>query len=311
MPRPPRLDLPGTQHHVMNRGARRQAIFLDEACHLAFLELLGHLPVRFGVEPQAYALMPNHFHLLLACPRGGLAQSMRYLQGGYARWLNINCGWDGPIWRARYRNRPVEDETYAAHLLAYIHLNPVKAHLAPSPEAAEWTSHAFYAGLCRPPEWLHTAEMAETFGSVEAYLRYIADVQMGRETGPEGFDPGELWQARPSACIARDPGEPAPPAPWPMSESEAWAALCQVTGLSRAALIAVGNGPQGNPARWLVFWWLPRATGRTQSGVARDFDLDRSVISRAGGRLRQAGRTDARVRRWRERLEELLPGSGS
>ena len=42
--RMPRLDFPGARHHVMNRGARREPIFLDDDDRRAMLDLLADLP---------------------------------------------------------------------------------------------------------------------------------------------------------------------------------------------------------------------------------------------------------------------------
>src|SRR5688572_1964032 len=110
MPRTPRIDFPGVRHHVMNRGARRAPIFVNDLTCGAFLDVLGELPERFGVVVHAYALMPNHFHLLLETPRGNLSRAMKHLEGVYSQRLNATYEWDGPLFRGRFRNEVVEDE---------------------------------------------------------------------------------------------------------------------------------------------------------------------------------------------------------
>lgn len=40
MPRQLRIEYPGAIYHVMNRGDRREAIFLDDMDHRRFLETL-------------------------------------------------------------------------------------------------------------------------------------------------------------------------------------------------------------------------------------------------------------------------------
>jgi len=47
-------------YHVMNRGAARQAIYLQPSHRQLFLTLLGELLERFGIETHAYCLMDNH-----------------------------------------------------------------------------------------------------------------------------------------------------------------------------------------------------------------------------------------------------------
>ncbi|MCA9711777.1 MAG: transposase, partial [Myxococcales bacterium] len=89
----------------MNRGADHAAIFdADHDC-VELLGLLSHLRPGFGVEVHGYALMPNHLHLLVHCPRGGLGRAMQWLQSRYSAHLRRTRGGDGPIWRGRYRNR--------------------------------------------------------------------------------------------------------------------------------------------------------------------------------------------------------------
>jgi hypothetical protein len=44
---------------------------LDQVClKCVFLDLLAQLPERFGARVHGYALMPNHFHLLVESVRG-------------------------------------------------------------------------------------------------------------------------------------------------------------------------------------------------------------------------------------------------
>ena len=63
MPRQLRIEYPGAIYHLMNRGDRREAIFLDDADRKRFLETLGEACVKTGWQVHAYCLMLNHFHL--------------------------------------------------------------------------------------------------------------------------------------------------------------------------------------------------------------------------------------------------------
>ena len=60
MPRVPRIDFAGARHHLMNRGARRSAIFGEPWMCALFLDVLAELPERFGIRLLAYAVMPPH-----------------------------------------------------------------------------------------------------------------------------------------------------------------------------------------------------------------------------------------------------------
>jgi len=91
MARPLRIEFEDAWYHLMNRGAGRQDVFISNAQRERFLELLGDLVDRFGVETHAYCLMGNHYHLLLHTPLGNLGRGMRHLNG-VQRWTPIPVG---------------------------------------------------------------------------------------------------------------------------------------------------------------------------------------------------------------------------
>jgi REP element-mobilizing transposase RayT len=63
VPRPLRIQYPGALYHLMSRGDRREAIFLDDADRNEFLRTLGQAIVKMRWQLHAYCLMSNHFHL--------------------------------------------------------------------------------------------------------------------------------------------------------------------------------------------------------------------------------------------------------
>ncbi len=65
MPRQARIDAPGALHHVIARGIERNEIFRDNADREDFLQRLGKLVEQTGTKCYAWALIPNHLHLLL------------------------------------------------------------------------------------------------------------------------------------------------------------------------------------------------------------------------------------------------------
>jgi putative transposase len=61
MARKLRVEYPGAIYHVMNRGDRRELIFLDEEDRQRFLDTLGEACVKTGWQVHALCLMPNPF----------------------------------------------------------------------------------------------------------------------------------------------------------------------------------------------------------------------------------------------------------
>jgi len=288
----------------MNRGARKQTIFPEEEGYIAFINLLGELPGRFRVRIHGFALMPNHFHLMVESVRGNLSQAMQYLQSRYSAWLNHRHEWDGSLYKGRFKNRVVEDDIYWLHLLAYIHLNWVRAHLATSPDETEWTSHGAYVGLAPVPEWLTTHELQAGFGTRAAYVQYLEDVQRKREQAPEGFEkvlfypsPWNEPRAKPGAGGGRL-----------LSPEEAIAAVELVTACSRDELSCGrrGRGRVTNRARWIAMWFLNEATPLSQVAIGRMLGAAPAVVSRSVARVRDRRDMDEIVEGWQEKLSDLL-----
>ena len=63
MARKLRVEYEGAIYHVMNRGDRREAIFLDDEDRKHFITTLGEACVKTGWQIHARCLMVNHFHL--------------------------------------------------------------------------------------------------------------------------------------------------------------------------------------------------------------------------------------------------------
>jgi len=65
MPRKARIDASGAVHHIIIRGIERKAIFKDDFDRNNFLDRLGKILTESATACYAWALLPNHAHLLL------------------------------------------------------------------------------------------------------------------------------------------------------------------------------------------------------------------------------------------------------
>ncbi len=79
MPRGPRLDAPGTLHHVIARGIERRKIVDNDKDRENFVTRMGSIAVDTGTSIYAWALMTNHAHILLRSSTAGLPTFMRRL----------------------------------------------------------------------------------------------------------------------------------------------------------------------------------------------------------------------------------------
>ncbi|RPI11052.1 MAG: hypothetical protein EHM71_01910, partial [Zetaproteobacteria bacterium] len=194
MPRHARLDAPDTLHHVMVRGIERTAIFRADADRTDFLTRLARLGAEGAWTAYAWALLPNHAHLLVRTAGTPLAVGMRRLLTGYVVNFNRRHKRVGHLFQNRYRSIVVEEEPYLLELVRYIHLNPVRAGVVPGLRALDrypWSGHSALVGTVARP-WQATGTILSQFGQSTpraraAYRAFVADgVAQGRRPAFQG-----------------------------------------------------------------------------------------------------------------------------
>ena len=132
MPREARLDAPGALHHIVVRGIERRKIFRDDSDRGDFLERLSAILGESRTPCYAWALMPNHFHLLLKTGQTPISTLMRRLLTGYAVSFNLRHRRSGHLFQNRYKSILCQEDSYLLELVRYIHLNPLRAKLVSS-----------------------------------------------------------------------------------------------------------------------------------------------------------------------------------
>jgi REP element-mobilizing transposase RayT len=144
MARKSRIYFPGALYHVIGRGNQKQNIFLDEQDFRVYLSYLSEYKNRFSFHLYAFALMENHFHLLVEVEQIPLSKIMQGLQFRYARYFNKKYQKVGHLFQGRYKAILCDQESYLLELICYIHLNPVRAGKIKGPDRYPWTSHLDY-----------------------------------------------------------------------------------------------------------------------------------------------------------------------
>ncbi len=129
MPRQGRIDIVGSIYHVITRGINRDSIFADKADREEFVERLGKLVEKTGSICYGWALMPNHFHLIVRRGKKPISELMSRLLTGYALYFNRRHQRRGYLFQNRYKSILCQEEVYLLELIRYVHLNPLRAGL--------------------------------------------------------------------------------------------------------------------------------------------------------------------------------------
>lgn len=173
MPRGSRIDAAGAVHHIMVRGIERRKIFDSDADRDHFLHRMGEILLDTQTTCFAWALMPNHFHLLLRTGKVPISTIMRRLLTGYALWFNRSRCRHGHLFQNRFKSILCQEDSYLLELVRYIHLNPLRARLVKSIQeldAFPYSGHSTLMGGFQK-SWQETDEILKLFGSKPALAR--------------------------------------------------------------------------------------------------------------------------------------------
>ena len=149
MARKPREESPDAIFHVYSRGNYRQAIFDDPGACDSFLTSIQEITLRAGWHVFTYAIMPNHFHLMLRTPRANIARGMHLLLSGFAVRFNGIRDEHGHVFQGRYNAKCMPVGMAAGRLFDYINLNRVRKGLLTVDQLAYCQLSGVW-GLCHP-----------------------------------------------------------------------------------------------------------------------------------------------------------------
>jgi putative transposase len=190
MPRYARLDAPGTLHHVMGRGIEGTKIFRTDFDRKDFIERLAELCREGYFRVYAWALMPNHFHLLIKTKDYPLSSGMRKILTGYVINFNRRHKRFGHLFQNRYKSIVCEEDPYLLELTRYIHLNPLRKGLVRGMEELKeypWTGHSALMG-----------EINRDWQDMDTILSYFSPKKKRAVISYEQFvSEGVFWGKRP------------------------------------------------------------------------------------------------------------------
>ena len=212
----------------------------------------------------------------------------------------------GPLFRDRDTNVIVDCDEYLKHLVAYIHLNPVKAMLCALPEDHPWSSYSAYIDAAPKPPWLTMNLVRSYFPTAEDLVTFTREVLEGAEgTSEDSFDfqKGTLVSLSHHAeavktTVDRDRIPP----------ETVLDAVVTATGQPREDVVKAVWGRRGNPGRRMLAWALVEYSGLTHREVAIILGTRTNTVSCLLKRTQDNDKAKAlqKLRDWRAALDGIL-----
>lgn len=195
----------GEHYHVYNRGVARQPVFLTKRNLSRFITTLSYYrfagpPIKLSrllrlptdererfkrrlsvsdnslVEIISFALMPNHFHLLLKqVADRGITDFISRVVNSYTRYFNTAHTRVGPVFQGTFKAVHIEADEQMIHLSRYIHLNPLVSHLVEESVLATYPWSSLPAFLTRDSTLINTEAILRHFTSPQEYKKFVFD----------------------------------------------------------------------------------------------------------------------------------------
>lgn len=197
----------GEAYHVFNRGIGGAEIFLGKREIERILELFDYYrfpqKIRFsqfkllnkelkekylqqtrGGSPMvslwAYAVMPDHYHLLIKqLKRGGIKSFVSKFQNAYAKYINLKKKRLGSLFLNPFKAKRIESDEILVHVSRYIHLNPVTAFMFNLNElkTSPLTSFPYYLKRrdSSSENMIDNTFLLERFRGSKQYFKFVAN----------------------------------------------------------------------------------------------------------------------------------------
>lgn len=150
---------------MWTRGLERRTIFYEDADRHDLLQRLGAVLPRAGMRCFAWALLSNHFHLVLQTGETPLSIVLKRVATGFAVSFNRRHERVGYVFQSRFGSRLVTANDDLMALVRYVHLNPVRAGLVSEADLARypWCGHSALVGERQPLPFESLSEVLALF----------------------------------------------------------------------------------------------------------------------------------------------------
>jgi putative transposase len=138
-------------------------------------ETLERIVTTRRVELNMFAIMPNHFHLLVQEKKErGISWYLQRIQNCYAKYFNAKYKKRGHLFQGYFRAVPVATDEQLLYLSAYIHRNPRDLQSWRNREFEyPWSSYQDCVGQNRWGQLLVPSIVLDQFSSGASYREFV------------------------------------------------------------------------------------------------------------------------------------------
>lgn len=192
--------LPETVYHIYNHANGEENLFRSNENYHYFLRKYGEYIYPIA-ETFAYCLMPNHFHLMVKIRReeevlkffkskagaksdltgfqnlsGLISLQFSHFFNAYSKAFNKMYNRKGSLLNRQFKRKSVSDSQYFTHLIAYIHLNPVKHGFCS--HILDWEHSSIHTYYLEKNTKLNRQYLIDYFGDKQSLIDFHTNLKI-------------------------------------------------------------------------------------------------------------------------------------
>ena len=152
MPRNARVVIPGSAHHITQRGNNRQIVFEEDVDYLNYCRWINKYAGQNSLDILAYCLMPNHVHfIVIPKDKESLSRTFQMTHMRYAQYMNGKKKASGHLWQGRFYSG-VMNKQHLYRGIRYVERNPVRSGFVRKAWRYPKSSARWHVGSAKNPD---------------------------------------------------------------------------------------------------------------------------------------------------------------
>lgn len=172
--------LEGEYFHIYNRGVNSEDIFKERRNYGYFLQQYN-LYCSAAMETLAYALLKNHFHLLVHVKQNvevpryngqgtirlNASRQLAHFFNSYAQSVNKAFKRTGPLFESPFERKLIDDDSYLTTMIYYCHYNPQLHEFVH--DFKEWPFTSYHTIVDNNNSMVASQKVLDWFGGKNAF----------------------------------------------------------------------------------------------------------------------------------------------